>query len=78
MSLGWYLILNLQWYNYRLERVVLKHHKIQWHIIYFVTPIALFYALDDLYFYFYFYALYLTSFVLWNRGLDKQLVLTPR
>jgi len=78
MSLGWYLILNLQWYNYRLERVVLKHHKIQWHIIYFVTPIALFYVLDDLYFYFYFYALYLTSFVLWNRGLDRQLVLTSR
>ena len=37
MSLGWYLITNLQWYNYKLERVVLKHHKWQWHITYFVA-----------------------------------------
>ena len=22
MSLGWYLITNLQWYNYKLERVI--------------------------------------------------------
>ncbi len=42
MALGWYLITNLQWYNYKLERVVLKHHKWQWHITYFVAPIVLF------------------------------------
>ena len=50
MSLGWYMITNLQWYNYKLERVVLKHHKQQWHIVYFVTPITLFYILPMLYF----------------------------
>ncbi|NCB12628.1 MAG: UDP-N-acetylmuramoyl-tripeptide--D-alanyl-D-alanine ligase, partial [Erysipelotrichia bacterium] len=37
MSLGWYLITNLQWYNYKLDRVVLKHHKWQWHITYFLS-----------------------------------------
>ena len=42
MSLGYYLITNLQWYNYRLDRVVLKHHKWQWHITYFIVPIAFF------------------------------------
>jgi len=78
MSLGWYMITNLQWYNYKIERVVLKHHKQQWHIVYFATPFVLFYILPSLYFYVYFYLLYLTSFVIWNRNLDKPLVLTSR
>jgi UDP-N-acetylmuramoyl-tripeptide--D-alanyl-D-alanine ligase len=78
LSLGSYLITNLQWYNYKLDRVVLKHHKVQWHIVYFITPIALFFALDHLYFMGYFYLLYLPSFVLWNKNLSNQLVLTPR
>ena len=78
MALGWYLITNLQWYNYRLSRVILKHHKQQWHIIYFVTPFLLYYLLPELYFYVYFYLLYLTSFFFWNKNLDRPLVLTNR
>ena len=78
MSLGWYLITNLQWYNYKLERVVLKHHKWQWHITYFVAPIALFYLIPQPYYAIYFYLLYMTSFVLWNKKLDRPLVLTSR
>ena len=57
MFLGWYLITNLQWYNYKLERVLFKHHKQDWHILYFASPIVLFYLLDDLYFNIYFYVL---------------------
>jgi len=78
MALGWYLITNLQWYNYKLERVILKHHKWQWHITYFVAPIVFFHILPDLYFAIYFYVLYLTSFVLWNKKLDRPVVLTGR
>ncbi len=78
MSLGWYLITNLQWYNYKLERVVLKHHKWQWHITYFLAPIILFYIIPDIYYSIYFYFIYMTSFVLWNKKLDKSLVLTAR
>ena len=78
MALGWYLITNLQWYNYKLERVVLKHHKWQWHITYFVAPIVLFHLLPELYFAIYFYPLYLVSFILWNKKLDRPLVLTGR
>jgi UDP-N-acetylmuramoyl-tripeptide--D-alanyl-D-alanine ligase len=78
MSLGWYLITNLQWYNYKIQRVILKHHKVQWHIVYFATPFILYYILPSLYFNIYFYLLYLTSFVIWNRNLDKPLVITAR
>jgi len=78
MSLGWYMITNLQWYNYKIERVLLKHHKQQWHIVYFATPVVLYYLLPSLYFYIFFYCLYLLGFILWNRALDKPLVLTSR
>ena len=78
MCLGYYLITNLQWYNYKLERVVFKHHKWQWHITYFLAPIVLFYLIPSIYYAIYFYALYLTSFILWNKKLDRPLVLTGR
>lgn len=78
MSLGWYLITNLQWYNYKIQRVITKHHKQQWHMIYFVMPIVFFYFMDSLYFAVYFYVIYLTSLILWHRNLDKPLVLTSR
>ena len=78
ITLGWYLITNLQWYNYKLERVILKHHKVQWHIVYFLTPIALFFTLESHLFMGYFYLLYLPSFILWNKNLSNQLVLTSR
>jgi UDP-N-acetylmuramoyl-tripeptide--D-alanyl-D-alanine ligase len=78
MSLGWYMITNLQWYNYKIQRVILKHHKQQWHIVYFATPFILYYILPSLYFYIYFYILYLTGFLFWNKNLDRPLVLTTR
>jgi len=55
LSLGWYLITNLQWYNYKIQRVILKHHKKLWHLVYFVVPFTLYYLLDGLYFQIYFY-----------------------
>ncbi len=71
MSLGWYLITNLQWYSYKIERVIFKHHKLNWHIIYFVMPFVMYYLLPSLYFLKYFYALYLPILILWNMKLDK-------
>jgi len=78
MTLGWYLITNLQWYNYKLQRVITKHHKQQWHIVYFITPFLFYYILPELYFNIYFYLLFLTSFFFWNKNLDRSLVLTAR
>lgn len=78
MALGWYLITNLQWYNYKLERVLFKHHKLYWHINYFALPIFMYYLLEPLYFAVFFYVFYLTAFVLWNHKLDRSLVLTSR
>lgn len=78
ISLGWYLITNLQWYNYKLSRVIFKHHKWQWHLTFFISPIVLFFLIPSPYFDLYFFVLYFVSFILWNRKLDRSLVLTSR
>lgn len=76
MSLGWYLITNLQWYDYRIERVVLRHHKTWWHILYFVAPF-LFYYMAGVYSP-YLVLIYLPLLGWWYSRLDKKLVLTWR
>jgi len=77
MTLGWYLITNLQWYDYRIERVLLRHHKTWWHGVYFILPFIAYYTIQD-YFWLLFYPIILPSIVLWHRKLDKKLVLTWR
>lgn len=72
-----YLYLNLQWYNYKITRVLLKHHKIHWHFIYFLFPVLI-YKLAYTYFELYFYIVYLPSFLVWYIRLDKKLVFTGR
>jgi UDP-N-acetylmuramoyl-tripeptide--D-alanyl-D-alanine ligase len=77
MTFGWYLITNLQWYDYRIERVVLRHHKTWWHGVYFILPFIAYYAIQD-YFWLLFYPIILPAMLLWHRKLDKKLVLTWR
>ncbi|WP_310441410.1 UDP-N-acetylmuramoyl-tripeptide--D-alanyl-D-alanine ligase [Sulfurimonas sp.] len=75
--LGWYLITNLQWYDYKLSRVILKHHKPQWHIIYFLIPFIAYYAAGKLFVIFFFIGV-LPAIFIWHKNLDKKLVLTWR
>ncbi len=75
--LGWYLITNLQWYDYRLSRVVLKHHKPHWHIIYFFIPFIAYYTTGKFFIIFFFFAV-LPAMFLWYKRLDKKLILTWR
>lgn len=76
--LATYLITNLQWYNYKINRVIFHHHKIEWHLIYFITPFTLYYLLDFLYFATYFFVLFVPTFYFWYKKLDKKVVLTGR
>ncbi len=75
--LGWYLITNLQWYNYSLSRVILKHHKPQWHILYFIIPFIAYYTTGKFFVIFFLFAV-LPSIIIWYKRLDKKLVLTGR
>jgi len=75
--LGWYLITNLQWYDYRLSRVVLKHHKPHWHILYFFIPLIAYYTTGKFFTIFFLFAI-LPAIFLWHKKLDKKLVMTWR
>jgi len=77
MTLGWYLITNLQWYDYKIERVVMRHHKTWWHIVYFIIPFIAYYGTGQFFPIFFYFAV-LPAIVLWHRKLDKKLVLTWR
>ena len=76
-ALGWYLVTNLQWYDYRLERVVLKHHKSWWHVVYFIIPFVAYYLTGKFFSILLFFG-YLPALFIWHRKLDKKLVLTWR
>ena len=75
--LGWYLITNLQWYGYKLSRVILKHHKPHWHIIYFLIPFIAYHTTGQFFAIFFYFAILPAMFV-WHKRLDKKLVLTWR
>ncbi len=77
ITLGWYLITNLQWYDYKLSRVVLKHHKPHWHIFYFIIPFIAYYTTGKFFAIFFLFA-YLPAIIIWYKKLDKKLVLTWR
>ena len=78
--IGYYFIINMQWYNYKIERVIFHHTKLWWHFVYFLAPFILFGVVS--YFAhrysFVVVALYLPLFIFWYRDLDKKLVFTRR
>jgi len=77
MLLGWYLITNLQWYSYKLDRVILKHHKPHWHILFFIIPFVAYYTTGKFFTIFFVFA-YIPGLLVWYKRLDKKLVLTWR
>lgn len=81
-SLAYYLITNLQWYNYSLMRVLTKHHKKQWHVYYFILPLLCFLLLHQhgrfVFFYLILYLVWLPLIFLWYKKLDKKLVWTNK
>ncbi len=74
--LAFYLITVLQWYNYKLSRIVFHFHKPIWHLIYFVIPI-LTYTVAYKFFWIYLFFGLLPALILWYRRV-KGLVFTSR
>ena len=75
--LGWYLITNLQWYDYKLSRVVLKHHKPHWHLFYFFIPFIAYYTTGEFFIIFFYFGV-IPAMLVWYKRLDKKLVFTWR
>ena len=77
LALGYYLITALQWYNYRIKRVIFHFHKPKWHLLFFIIPVMVYY-LAGIWVWIYLYLAYLPWLVVWARKLDKKLVFTSR
>ncbi|PZT48683.1 UDP-MurNac-pentapeptide presynthetase MurF [Helicobacter valdiviensis] len=78
IALGYYVITNFQWYHYKFLRVVFKHHKFKWHILYFVLPVVYFIFIpDNIYSYLVLY-FYIIALAIWAFNLSKKLVFTGR
>ena len=78
-AIGYYFMTNMQWYSYKLERVIFHHTKTWWHFIYFLVPFALYALVDGVSdFGFIVVFAYLPLLYVWYKGLDKPLVFTGR
>lgn len=79
LAMGYYFITNLQWYSYKLNRVLFHHTKAWWHFVYFLIPFSLYAFVDGTSDYsFVVVIVYLAALYLWYKGLDKPLVFTGR
>ncbi len=78
-AMGYYAITNLQWYGYKLDRVIFHHTKAWWHLVYFLIPYGLYMLVDYASDYaFVVVVAYAGVLYHWYRGLDKPLVWTGR
>ncbi len=78
-AIGYYTITTLQWYSYRLDRMVFHHTRPWWNLIYLLVPFALYAFVSSVSVYGWVVALgYLPLLWWWYRELDKPLVWTQR
>jgi len=77
LLLGYYVMSALQWYGYKLKRVVLNYKRYDWHVFFFLLPTFIYYLSKD-YFWIYLYVIFMPTLFLWYRKLDKKLVFTAR
>lgn len=77
LTLGYYVISALQWYSYRLERVVLNYKRYDWHMFFFLFPTFIYYVGGE-YFLLYLYFIFLPTLYMWYKKLDKKLIFTSR
>ncbi|MEO1958573.1 MAG: UDP-N-acetylmuramoyl-tripeptide--D-alanyl-D-alanine ligase [Nautiliaceae bacterium] len=63
--IGVYVITTLQWYNYKIDRVLFHFHNYTWHILYFLFPVVV-YTFFPSYFN-YFFLIYIVLFFTWYK-----------
>lgn len=77
LGISYYFITAMQWYSYRLERIVFHYNRYDWHVYYFLLPLMGYYLLSGLVLTL-FVALFLGLLFVWQKKMDKKLVWTAR
>jgi len=75
--IGFYLITTLQWYSYKLNRIIFHFHKYRWHIFYFVIPVITYMVAYRFYWIYLFFGL-IPALVFWVKKINKPLNITQR
>jgi len=78
LALGYYFMTNMQWYSYKIERVVFHHTKPLWHFIYFLIPLIVYFLLNKFHLSMIITAIYIGVLYRWKQELDKPLIFTSR
>jgi len=79
MALGYYFMTNMQWYSYKLERVLFHHTKTWWHLVYFLVPLLAYFLLSKYTNFSIVVSLaYIIMLYRWRKEQDKPLVFTGR
>lgn len=77
MALAYYVMSAMQWYSYKLERVLFHYHHYDWHVLLFLMPLGVYYALSEPFVYGV-YGLYPLVLWRWSLKIDKKLLFTAR
>ncbi len=75
--LGFYLITVLQWYNYKINRIIFHFHNYKWHIFYFIIPV-LTYIFAYKFFWIYLFFGLIPALFIWFKKINKTLKPTKR
>ncbi len=79
LALGYYFMTNMQWYSYKLDRVLFHHTKTWWHLVYFLIPLFLYFAVSrETNFSIVVSLAYIAMLYMWRKEQDKPLVFTGR
>jgi len=77
LGLGYYFMTAMQWYSYRLERIIFHFHRYAWHIYFFIIPLVGYYLLSGIILDG-FILVYIMALIAWIRKIDRKLVFTAR
>ncbi len=78
LALGYYFMTNMQWYSYRLERVLFHHTKTWWHLVYFLVPLFAYFILSKFNLSIIATIIYIGMLYKWKEQQDKPLIFTGR
>lgn len=76
LAIGYYFMTNMQWYSYKIKRVIFHHTRPIWHFVYFLFPLILYFIAGDLSIIV--TIIYVVSLYFWTREQDKTLIFTGR
>ena len=78
MIFGYYVITALQWFSYKINRVIFHYTKPMWHIYFIILPLILISVFDSIIYQISITILYLIATIFWAYKLDKRVVITAR